>query len=1005
MGEASLNRRADALCEALGYVGRSTYFASFEAFDRDENLHLVKSAFEGIGVHSVFGLSDGAVAQGFKPVVYVCVARDEDEAVGLHRRVWTQGAIPRLIVVTPGCVQVRDAFNPPSADVARVAYQAGSDSLPEALRDLSASSLVSSIHWKDVTITRDGSIDSKLVSEIERINRYACGRYPHLDTLEGRMLVNALVGRLMYLYVLIDRGLVDARWMRNVLAKSERGGSAFAEAAILKDVRIEHPDFGVEEVWSVLDGIDSAINGCVFPIPSEKRGLLPADLVHLVHRVVRWGEAMEGSQISFLDVSFGVLRTETISAIYERFLRVEDGDAQRADGAFYTPPYLADFVVSQMDGESPFGPDARIIDPAAGSGVFLVAAYRRIMERSVPSGGWSPAEAPEARRLLQSCVFGIEKNAQAANVCRFSLYLTMLDYVAGVGIDTLAECNGPDKLFPSLDDNIAVTSAFAHPFGAGRFTHVVGNPPWLRLKRRGTQRNVLGAEARARERVQEKDEALETFLSGLEDDTPVIHGRISDAFVWLASSILAEENGIIGLILPTTSLVGRQSGAFSTAVATKLAVRSVANLSYLRYQLFSGSKAPATVVIAAKRKPIRTDFVNVYRPRLSSLPLGRGGDVWALFVSQTDIQSVRSLELQDDTNGWFAPLILGALDRRTRQALRTVSEDGDRTVAGFLDRSGLRIMRGGNEEDSGFVYPKVRKGLKVVPANLVALPDGPGPEVKGIYRPLFSGNVLLVPRNFRYLRLLAEPHAFNSSFYAIASAARWSEGAPGMKEKRPPKPMTSEAEDAALAGLLAFFESGVAGYFAALYGATVLLDGARFEKRDILAMPFPFGDSDDPAFRGLQNAPDVDAAILDALGAGSDLRKAVADFMDFSRGYADARLPEEAFDEVDGAALGEYVDRFGREMAVNFTARLAPRISVGERRDGVIELRVSFGFESKARDPEQRDGTFVAASVISFDREAGIGLVKKTSARFAWMSDQAVEDAGALVRLVAADRG
>ncbi|MCP1549648.1 MULTISPECIES: hypothetical protein [Methylorubrum] len=116
-------------------------------------------------------------------------------------------------------------------------------------------------------------------------------------------------------------------------------------------------------------------------------------------------------------------------------------------------------------------------------------------------------------------------------------------------------------------------------------------------------------------------------------------------------------------------------------------------------------------------------------------------------------------------------------------------------------------------------------------------------------------------------------------------------------------------------------------------------------------------------------------------------------------------MPETAFEEVSDDTLEAYVRRFRREVAVNFTDRFAPSIAVGDRRDGVIALRVSFGCEAADRDPEPNDGTFVAASVISYDRDAGIGLIKKTSALFAWMSDQAVEDAGALVRLVAADRG
>lgn len=999
MDDASLSLKAEALCRALGYHGRATYFASAATFDRSENLHVVTTAFGAIGVHSIFGLSDGAVPGSFKPVVYVGVARDAASADDLHRRAWTQGVVPLLILVTPRGVEIRNAFGPPADGVARIPFDEIADVLPGSLEGVSARSLTTSIYWKDRKVSREEAIDTRLVTAIERMNRHACAEYPDLDTREGRALVNALVGRLIYLYVLVDRGLVDEAWLRVAIEAAGCEGTRFAGAAALKGVRLDHPDFSAKEVWAALDGIDAAINGCVFPITPEDRARIPAELVQFVHGVVRWGEEVGGRQLSFLDVSFQILRTETISAIYERFLRVEDDDAQRAEGAFYTPPYLADFVVARADAQRLIDGGSRVVDAAAGSGVFLVSAYRRIMERCAPKEGWGPGHANAARRLLRDCIFGIEKNPQAANICRFSLYLTMLDYVAGVDIGRLDDIENGEKLLPPLEGNVVVASAFSHPFGETRFTHVLGNPPWLRLQRRGARRNVPVPAGPARPLATAPDDpALTTFLRGLGKETPVMHGRLSDAFVWLAADRLAMEDAIIGLILPTTSLVGRQSERFASALASRMSVRSVANLSYLRYRLFTGARAPATIVVAQRRPSRLSDPVTVYRPRLSSLPLGEFGDVWALLVSQTDLHTTHSRDLQGDANGWFGPLILGTVDRRTRDALRTLTHGRKLTVAGFLDRSGLRILRGGNDEETGFAFPKrIDNRGREVSVNLVRLPDGPGPKVTGAYRALFSGNILLVPRTFKHLRVLKDPHAFNSTFYGIVFAR----GGDGEVETR--KAVIDVAKQAeSLENLRIFLDSGVVRYFAALYGATVLLDGARFEKGDLLALPCPFRDVADLAFLALGRSSDPNPAILDALGAGADLRNAVTEFLAFSDGYADAQLPKQAFAEADDDNIKTYMERFHRELAASFTERVQPLATVARRGEGLVSIRVSFGDRTaaEARDPTEPDGTFVASSVIGFDREAGVAVLRKSSALFAWMSDQAVEDAGEVVRQV-----
>lgn len=1004
-----LAERADALCRALGYSGRATFYDDLTHYDRSENLHIVTTAFDVIGVRAVFGLTEGASREAFKPVVYIGTATDGAEANRLHQRVWTQGAVPIPLIVLAEGVQLRHAFAPPNGDLSTLRFDPADATIEPQLASVSAEALSASIFWNDFRIPRADAIDNRLVTAIENLNRYACLIY---SNLRGKpVLVNALIGRFLYLYVLVDRHLVDVSWMKSVIKQAGCGSDAFAEAVLFKQARVDAPTWTADEAWAVFDGVDQVINGSVFHIPVKDRQLLPDAVLELVHRVVRCDNTVDidGHQISFLDVSFDVLRTETISAIYQRFLQLEDGSAQRAEGAFYTPPFVADYVIARVNDEITLDARSRVIDPAAGSGAFLVAAYRRILERNTPVGGWKPEHAAFARELLKRCIFGIEKNQQAANVCRFSLYLTMLDYVGGTDIEELALAAGSEKLLPPMQDNIVVCDAFdttRHP--GGRFTHVVGNPPWVRTGRPGARRNQFKTEDEAAITQGRTAREVSSGPSRLADEAtdparPVMHGRLSDKFVWMAERYLVAPDGVLGLILPTTSLVGRQSERFASALASLTTLRLVANLSHLRYRLFVEARASATVVVSRKRIPDPLSTVSVYRPRLSSLPVGRTGDVWSLMVSQTDLQTVRLREFQAGDNGWLGPLMLGSFDRRMRFALRTWADARDMTVAAFLRRSRLRMHRGGNPEETG--VPRRVLPDKKTAENLFSITPAELRKVSSKYLPLFSGNVLIVPRNFRNLRLLDSPYAFTSTYYGIAPAARWMrhEKIYEAEQVTVSQPKTNDDRSKLLA-LCSFLSSGVVEYFASLFGATYLMDGARLEKGDIGVLPCPFESADDPAFRALHDSTTVDDAILDAMGAGDDLRQAVKEFGSFNRHYIDGKLPFDMFEVVGATTIDAFVSRLRRELAGTFTERFAPSIKVGHQRSRSIALHVGFG-----RPPDADilvdmplDSTFVAASVLSFDRQSSTGQVVKSESRFAWTSEQAVADAEVLPRLVMA---
>jgi hypothetical protein len=220
--------------------------------------------------------------------------------------------------------------------------------------------------------------------------------------------------------------------------------------------------------------------------------------------------------------AFGVLRPDILAALYEQYLaeRVEvrsDRSVQlvpkpeltHAGGVVPTPGYIVEALLDEALG--PLLPptldtssDLTLLDPACGSGVFLVAALARLIT-SAETSGMSVGLAERAR-LVKEHLFGVDLDGEAVEVTKLSLLLAVL---GGEIVDTQRS----RKLLPDLDLNIQAGNSlvglnfdaivpiaasiperraavapvdlhalFSPVMTAGGFSAVVGNPPYIRIQ-------------------------------------------------------------------------------------------------------------------------------------------------------------------------------------------------------------------------------------------------------------------------------------------------------------------------------------------------------------------------------------------------------------------------------------------------------------------------------------------------------------------------------------------
>src|SRR6185295_4005506 len=153
-------------------------------------------------------------------------------------------------------------------------------------------------------------------------------------------------------------------------------------------------------------------------------------------------------------IAYRDLGVEQLGAVYETLLDYEPrgshatvtlepgSGVRKASGTFYTPQPLADYLVRRT-----LGPlvrnqapeqilQLRIVDPAMGSGAFLVAACRYLAAAYemalVRSGGCHASDIGEAERvairrtLAERCLYGVDLNPMAVQLARLSLWLATL---------------------------------------------------------------------------------------------------------------------------------------------------------------------------------------------------------------------------------------------------------------------------------------------------------------------------------------------------------------------------------------------------------------------------------------------------------------------------------------------------------------------------------------------------------------------------------------------------
>ncbi len=553
-----------------------------------------------------------------RPAVYVAEAKTREEAREIHRRLWNLGNAPFLVILLPNEIRVHTGFDFSLEDEKKGLVQIVDltfDSIRDRLVDFRPDSIDSGRLWETQAkhITPDKRVDTHLLNNLRKLEEYLEGRGLELP------IIHALIGKYVYIRYLSDRGILSKEWLTE--------NNISIDAVLSRDATLNG-------LIRLTQALESCFNGAIFPLPSNIEQVLSDEVIALIASMFK-GDDPETGQLhadftNFRVYDFSYIPVETLSSIYEQFLHSQG--TGKKDGAVYTPEPVADYLLCELDESKPLQKGMKILDPSCGSGIFLVLAYRRLIELELANSPNNKLKPTELRRILCESLYGVERNKEACYVAEFSLILTLLNYV-----DPPELHRNKQFKFPSLHN----TQIFECDFfdnqsefwkRGEKFDWIVGNPPWIELKKTTEGENF------SRRWIIENSPLM-----------PVGGNRVCEAFSWRVIDLI-NSRGIIGLLIHANSLFNYESQKYRETFFKNHTVLRITNFSHLAYVLFGGraNEPAATLIYKNAESEIEKPDVIHYAPfivnQLANRPWSKGKkqSTWTITVNQNEISIIDS---------------------------------------------------------------------------------------------------------------------------------------------------------------------------------------------------------------------------------------------------------------------------------------------------------------------------------------------------------------------------
>lgn len=547
------------------------------------------------------------------PIIYIkeLSSYDHNLVIELHKRFWNECRTPLTLIITPDVIKVLDNYAKPvnnPNEISRIeieTFNTTEQDLERLAGILKQSKLDSEkVFGYEFTLSTNQRVDKKLISQLREARKQLHDIYKLSFST-----IHDLLGRSLFTLYLEQREILTEKEIKYVTKVS----SNFFE--LLQN----YPD----ETYTLFTFLKEIFNGDLFPITKEEINSVKKhpEILNVIYECYSGKKELKTGQGNLFDnlFDFKHIPIELISAIYEEFMSEEEVDTNKKEiikskrdlGAYYTPQMLVEFVYNEvlpMPSRYDCNYKLKILDPACGSGIFLVEGFKRIIERWKYSHQQTELTKETLSELLLNSIYGIEIHPEAIKITAFSLYLTFLHHMNPREILRKVKFS-PLVLWTNTEEiksregkkfgaNLLQANTFIREsqkfknnpsekiktFFSNEFNLIVGNPPWKRS-------NV--------------DEEI---VQWAKENSWEIEKDIVKAFLAYAPSISSKAT--IALISAAKVLfnTSKTDYDFRNLFFIKNQVSIITNFAVVRNVLFEKAKFAAALLIYKARKKVEINL-------------------------------------------------------------------------------------------------------------------------------------------------------------------------------------------------------------------------------------------------------------------------------------------------------------------------------------------------------------------------------------------------------------
>ena len=447
------------------------------------------------------------------------------------------------------------------------------------------------------------------------------------ETDENTLLekVQKLLDRFLFICFCEDKGLLEKDFFNTILKKGKDFGSIFDIFKVFCNwINLGNPKENI-----------SHFNGGLFKNDDVLNSLNIDDKVFEELKKISDYDFDSDLNVNIL----GHIFEQSISDIEElkKSISGEEFDQKKSkrkkDGIFYTPQYITKYIVENSiknwldDKRKELGEDdlpklnekdyifdiakknytknyrkhiefwqqyreavrnIKIIDPACGSGAFLITAFEFLLnynkyldDKIFDLVGTSDLFSDRTKEILQNNIFGVDLNKESVEITKLSLWLKTADKNKTLAsLENNIKCGNSLIDDPEIAGNLAFNweKEFPEIFANGGFDIVVGNPPYVLCQPSNTNEKTL------------------KFYNNFE----VSSYKIDLYHLFFEKGIiLSKNNGYISFITPNTYLVNKYNLKLREFILRNTQIKEIINYKNI---VFEDANVDVSTIILKKSK-------------------------------------------------------------------------------------------------------------------------------------------------------------------------------------------------------------------------------------------------------------------------------------------------------------------------------------------------------------------------------------------------------------------